>query len=78
MLYCDRCSTIFRFFCQLEINLTRQEIQKAKDSIIGLSEFAPGGKDSLQWPIGIWIQTDHADVFQRKLKIILSVVLLVK
>lgn len=44
---------IHRYFCQLEINLTRQEIQKAKDSIIGLSEFAPGGKGSLQWPIGV-------------------------
>jgi hypothetical protein len=44
--------SISRYFCQLELNLTRQEIQKAKDSIIGLSEFAPGGRDSLQWPIG--------------------------
>lgn len=44
---------VHRYFCQLELNLTRQEIQKAKDSIINLSEFAPGGRDSLKWPIGI-------------------------
>ncbi|KAK3109040.1 hypothetical protein FSP39_021723 [Pinctada imbricata] len=43
---------IHRYFCKLELNLTRQEIDKAKESIINLSQYTAEGKDSLIWPVG--------------------------
>lgn len=30
------------------------EVDKAKESIVHLSQYGPGGKDSLTWPIGIF------------------------
>lgn len=44
---------IHRYFCQLELNLTKQEIVKAKENMVYLSEFGPGGRDSLTWPLGV-------------------------
>ncbi|XP_062616412.1 chondroitin sulfate glucuronyltransferase-like [Saccostrea cucullata] len=43
---------VHRYFCQLELNLTRQEINKAKENIIHLSHYTVDGVNSLTWPIG--------------------------
>ncbi|XP_033762142.1 LOW QUALITY PROTEIN: chondroitin sulfate synthase 2-like [Pecten maximus] len=44
---------VHRYFCQLELNLTKQEIVKAKENMVYLSQFGPGGRDSLTWPLGV-------------------------
>ncbi|KAL3832167.1 hypothetical protein ACJMK2_023831 [Sinanodonta woodiana] len=44
---------LHRYFCLLELNLTRQQINKAKEEIIDLSQHGPEGRDSLTWPIGV-------------------------
>ncbi|KAK3608003.1 hypothetical protein CHS0354_009938 [Potamilus streckersoni] len=44
---------LHRYFCLLEVNLTRQQIEKAKEEIIDLSQHGPKGRDSLTWPIGV-------------------------
>ena len=46
---------LFRYFCEHELNTTRQEIAKMKENILYMSQFAPGGRDSISWPIGMCI-----------------------
>ncbi|ESP02248.1 hypothetical protein LOTGIDRAFT_138772 [Lottia gigantea] len=43
---------LHRYYCQYELNQTRQEIEKTKDNIMYMSQFAPGGRESVSWPIG--------------------------
>ncbi|CAL1540863.1 unnamed protein product [Lymnaea stagnalis] len=42
-----------RYFCEVELNSTRHQIQDMKDNILYMSQFAPGGRDSISWPIGV-------------------------
>ncbi|KAK7011219.1 chondroitin sulfate synthase 2 [Biomphalaria glabrata] len=42
-----------RYFCEVELNSTRHQIQEMKDNILYMSQFAPGGRDSISWPIGV-------------------------
>ncbi|BFY97631.1 hypothetical protein BsWGS_00671 [Bradybaena similaris] len=44
---------LHRYFCEVELNSTRHQIQEMKDNILFMSQFAPGGQDSVTWPIGI-------------------------
>lgn len=44
---------LHRYFCEYELNMTRQEIEKMKENIIYMSQFAPGGRESISWPIGV-------------------------
>lgn len=44
---------LHRYFCEYDLNVTRQEIEKLKESVMYMSQFAPGGRDSISWPIGV-------------------------
>uniref|UniRef100_A0A0B6ZGM6 Hexosyltransferase n=1 Tax=Arion vulgaris TaxID=1028688 RepID=A0A0B6ZGM6_9EUPU len=44
---------LHRYFCEVELNSTRHQIQEMKNNILHMSQFAPGGRDSVSWPIGI-------------------------
>ncbi|XP_076435951.1 chondroitin sulfate synthase 2-like [Babylonia areolata] len=44
---------LHRYFCEYDLNVTRQEIEKEKKNIMYMSQFAPGGQDSISWPIGV-------------------------
>ncbi|XP_029642119.1 chondroitin sulfate synthase 2-like [Octopus sinensis] len=44
---------LHKYFCQMDLNTTLQEIEQTKEEILYLSQFAPGGKSSLSWPIGV-------------------------
>ncbi|XP_050418344.1 chondroitin sulfate synthase 2 [Patella vulgata] len=44
---------LHRYFCQHELNQTKKEIEKTRDNIIYMSQFAPGGRESVNWPIGV-------------------------
>ncbi|PVD30508.1 hypothetical protein C0Q70_09775 [Pomacea canaliculata] len=44
---------LHRYFCEHELNVTRQEIERMKENILYMSQFAPGGRDSISWPIGV-------------------------
>ncbi|XP_046326065.2 chondroitin sulfate synthase 2-like [Haliotis rufescens] len=44
---------LHRYFCILELNLTEQAIAKTTENIIYMSQFAPGGRDSITWPVGV-------------------------
>ncbi|XP_059159159.1 chondroitin sulfate synthase 2-like [Physella acuta] len=44
---------LHRYFCEVELNSTRHQIQEMKDNILYMSQFAPGGRDSISWPIGV-------------------------
>ncbi|CAG5120511.1 unnamed protein product, partial [Candidula unifasciata] len=44
---------IHRYFCEVELNDTRHQIQEMKDNILYMSQFAPGGRDSISWPVGV-------------------------
>ncbi|KAL8566044.1 hypothetical protein ACOMHN_062773 [Nucella lapillus] len=45
--------TLHRYYCEYDLNVTRQEIEKLKETVMYMSQFAPGGKDSISWPIGV-------------------------
>ncbi|KAH9518485.1 hypothetical protein Btru_016921 [Bulinus truncatus] len=42
-----------RYFCEVELNSTMHQIQEMKDNILYMGQFAPGGRDSISWPIGV-------------------------
>lgn len=44
---------LHRYFCYVDLNDMKHEIEAAKQDIINLSEHSPGGRDSLTWPIGV-------------------------
>ncbi|XP_012944760.1 chondroitin sulfate glucuronyltransferase [Aplysia californica] len=44
---------LHRYFCEVELNATFYEIQEMKDNILYMSQFAPGGRDSVSWPVGV-------------------------
>lgn len=44
---------LHKIFCQIDLNETIQEIERTKEEILYLSQFAPGGRKSLSWPIGL-------------------------
>lgn len=44
---------LHKFFCQMDLNETIQEIENTKKEILYLSQFAPGGRSSLSWPVGL-------------------------
>ena len=46
------CHLIFRYFCYVDLNETRQGIEAAKKDILETSRFAPGGRENLVWPLG--------------------------
>ena len=47
-----KCYFIFRYFCYVDLNETRQGIEAAKKDILETSRFAPGGRENLVWPLG--------------------------
>ena len=47
-----KCHFIFRYFCYVDLNETRQGIEAAKKDILETSRFAPGGRENLVWPLG--------------------------
>ncbi|XP_076461229.1 chondroitin sulfate synthase 2-like [Babylonia areolata] len=44
---------LHRYFCEYELNTTQQEIERMKENIFYMSQYAPGGVDSISWPIGV-------------------------
>lgn len=44
---------LHRYFCEVELNSTRHQIEDMKRDILYMSQFAPGGRDSVSWPIGV-------------------------
>ncbi|GAB1603562.1 chondroitin sulfate synthase 2-like [Argonauta hians] len=44
---------LHKYFCQLDLNTTLAQIESTKEEILYLSQFAPGGKSSLSWPVGV-------------------------
>ena len=37
----------------LELTSTRREIASITENILYMSQFAPGGRDSITWPVGV-------------------------
>ncbi|KAH9518486.1 hypothetical protein Btru_016922 [Bulinus truncatus] len=44
---------LHRYFCEVELNFIKRQIQNMADDIFNMSQFAAGGRDSLSWPIGL-------------------------
>ena len=42
-----------RYYCQEELKLVRELIEKEKENIIKIAPKTPGGNASLTWPIGM-------------------------
>ncbi|WAQ93498.1 CHSS2-like protein [Mya arenaria] len=53
---------LHRYFCYVDLNETRAEIEALERDIVDLSENSPGGKDSLSWPLGV----DRQDIADTK------------
>ncbi|KAL5007042.1 hypothetical protein ScPMuIL_015848 [Solemya velum] len=43
---------VHRYFCLLELNQTRQEIDRTKKNIMKMSKMAPAGTSDMSWPLG--------------------------
>ncbi|XP_013089362.2 chondroitin sulfate synthase 2-like [Biomphalaria glabrata] len=45
--------SVHRYFCEVELSSIKNEIQQIKEDMYNKSEYAPGGRDSVSWPITV-------------------------
>ncbi len=62
---------IHRYFCQEELKITRQELEKEKEAIIKIAPKTPAGEKGLTWPIG------NVQTFIHELPLCISVLIMI-